>query len=139
MRVSVTTGADWLALWQGCITKKTRRQNTPCAKRRARLRHEAEMRFSRVLHGCAICHPYLRGRLVVLPTQIHLWIGYETNCTVAISRPNRAKRCGGTSPLRKAEESHRLTQVVRCLLMSKSRRRGFEAAVFDALRVAVYW
>src|SRR5580692_3570446 len=59
MRVRVVTGAEGLVLWQAWIMKKTRRQTAPCAKRRTWLRHEPEIRFSRILHGYAICHPYL--------------------------------------------------------------------------------
>jgi hypothetical protein len=35
-------------------------------------------------------------------------------------------------------ESHRVNQVIRCLLMSKFRRRGCQATVFDAPRVVFY-
>jgi hypothetical protein len=35
-------------------------------------------------------------------------------------------------------KSHRLNQAVLCLLMSKFRRRGCQATVFDALRAVVY-
>src|SRR5580658_544805 len=59
MRVRVVTGAEGLVLWQAWIMKKTKRHTPPCAKRRTWLRHETEIRFSRVLPGYAICHPHL--------------------------------------------------------------------------------
>src|ERR1700739_1328407 len=58
MRVRVFTGSDGLVFWQACITKKTRRQTPPCAKRRTR-RSGSETNFRESRMGTPAVTPVL--------------------------------------------------------------------------------